>query len=144
MKSLLVGTAALEVVTGLGLLAAPAEIVSSLLGGEPDTPVNFVVARVAGAALVALALACWGARIEPRSQAAAGVVTAMLAYNAIVAAVLVYAGTRLELSGPGLWPAVGLHLALAAWCVACLRIKHRDVGAQRNQHQPPAAEQAGR
>jgi len=51
----------------------------------------------------------------------APVVTAMLVYNVAVAAVLAHASLGLSVTGALLWPAVGLHTALAAWCSACLR-----------------------
>ncbi len=121
MKKLLVVTALLETVTGLALMASPAPVVSVLAGAALDAPGGPLVARVAGAALLALGLACWLARADGPSQAARGIVAAMLLYNAAVAAVLVYAGIGLKLSAIGLWPAVVLHGALACWCVVCLR-----------------------
>ena len=121
MRTLLILTAALEGVTGLGLLLAPATIAFVLLGNTLETQVSLVVTRVAGTALVALGVACWHARLDPDSSAAAGIVGGMLFYNAGVAALLAYAGIGLGLFGVGLWPGVGLHMALAVWCVACLR-----------------------
>jgi hypothetical protein len=126
MRTLLILTAALEGGTGLALLVAPAAVVFALLGDTLDAPGSRVVARVAGAALVALGLACWQARKEPNSSAAAGVVGGMLLYNATVAVLMVYAGLGLGLSGAGLWPGVALHLALAVWCVACLRVRRAN------------------
>jgi hypothetical protein len=123
MKTLLIVTAVVEAATGLALLGLPSLVVSLLLGGSLDTPAALVVARVTGAALLSLGVACWLARNDEKSRAAVGVVTAMLMYNVAAVAVLAYASIGLGLSGIGLWPAVLLHAALAAWCIACLRNK---------------------
>jgi len=123
MKSLLIVAAAAETAIGLALLGLPSVVASLLLGGSLDTPAALVVARVTGAALISLGVACWLARNDQPSRAAAGLIAALLLYNAAALAVLVHAGLGLGLSGIGLWPAVLLHAALAIWCVACIRLK---------------------
>ena len=119
MKKLLTITAIIEAATGLGLLTAPAMLAQLLLGGTLDTPAALTVARVGGAALLTISVACWLSRENGRA-----VVTAMLFYNVVIVGLLVHAALALALSGPGLWPTVALHLAFAFWCMACLRSKH--------------------
>jgi len=116
-------TAVAETATGLALLGLPLLVASLLFGASLDTPAALAVARVTGTALLSLGIACWLARHDGQSRAARGLVAALLLYNTAVTAVLVHAGTGLGLFGMGLWPAVVLHVALAVWCVACLRMK---------------------
>ena len=118
MKKLLTITAIIEAATGVGLLAAPAVLAQLLLGGTLDTLVALTVARVGGAALLTISVACWLSRENGRA-----LVVAMLLYNVVVAGLLVYAALALALSGFGLWPTIALHLAFAFWCMACLGSK---------------------
>jgi len=120
MKALLIVTALLEAMTGLALLLSPALPVSLLLGVALDTPGGLTLARVAGAAVLSLGVACWLARDDRRSCAAHGLVAAMLLYNIAAVAVLAHARIGLGLNGLGLWPAAALHTALAVWCLAGL------------------------
>ena len=116
MKKLLTITAIIEGATGLGLLVVPSMVAQVLLGGTLDAPAAVTMARVAGAALLALGVACWLARDDGRA-----LVVAMLFYNVAAVAILAYAAVGLALCGIGLWPAIGLHTALAGWCAAALR-----------------------
>ncbi len=118
-KPLFIATAVIEVGAGLGFAIAPALLVRILLGAPLDTPAGLLIARLAGAALIALGTACWLARNE-RNLAAGGLIVSMLFYNTAAALLLAYAGIGLRLSGIGLWPAVVLHAAMAVWCLACL------------------------
>lgn len=113
---LLTITAALEVPTGLALLAWPSLPASLLLGSPLDAP-GQLIARIAGAALLALGTACWLARRDAHTALIAG----MLLYNASTAILLSYAAMGLDLSGPLVWPAALLHAAMAFWCALCLR-----------------------
>jgi hypothetical protein len=113
-------TAAFEAATAAGLLILPALMLKLLFGSMPDTASSLLLARLFGAPLVSLAVMCWSASSGPRGRDALSHVGAMLLYNVIVAALLVYAGTLLGLAGVALWPAVIAHALLAGWCVADL------------------------
>lgn len=117
MKLLLIITAVTEAGAGLALLVVPSVAVSALLGVPLDTPTGLVAGRIAGSALIALAIACWQSRNGERGGPATGIVKAMSFYNFAAAMVLVYAGIRLELRSALLWPTIVLHLGLGAWCV---------------------------
>ena len=91
-----------------------------LLGAPLETPVALTVARVGGAGLLALGIACWLARGDTQSRAATGLVVAMLLYDVAAVAVLAFAGIGLGLHSVGLWPAVVLHAMMSVWCVMCL------------------------
>jgi peptidoglycan biosynthesis protein MviN/MurJ (putative lipid II flippase) len=119
--------AIIECPAGIALLVMPAAAVSMLLGVPLDTPAGLVAARIAGAALVTLAIACWQARNRERGSPATGVVEAMSFYNFAAAMVLVYAGIRLELHSALLWPAIVLHLCLGGWCVMNLWFTRRKL-----------------
>jgi NhaP-type Na+/H+ and K+/H+ antiporter len=119
MKPLLTISAAIESATGLALLVAPSAPASLLLGSRLETTVESTIARIAGAGLLALGIACWLAR--DNAVGARTLVMAMLFYNTAAAAVLIHAALGLGVSTLGLWPIVVLHLALAIWCIACLR-----------------------
>lgn len=116
---LLLVTAMLEGPLGLVLMLFPDAVVNLLLGAPLDTPAALVVARVAGAALLTMGVACWLLRKQD-SGATRAMVTAVTVYNGTVIAVLVHAAVGYGLSGSGLWPAVVLHVAQTLWCVRCL------------------------
>jgi hypothetical protein len=118
MKRLLIATAVMEVGAGLALLCCPSAAVTLLLSSPLDAPAAVTLGRVAGAALLALGVACWRAGNDAPSRAARGVVAAMLLYNCAAVAVLAHAGLRLGLVGIGLWPGVVLHAGMAVWCIA--------------------------
>ena len=119
-RTFFIATTVIEAAAGLALIVSPALAASILIGAPFDTPADAVVGRVAGAALLALGLACWRARNDEQSQARSGIVAGMLLYNAVTVMVLADAGIVLHLSGIGLWPAVVLHAAMAVWCLICL------------------------
>lgn len=119
-SAFLVITAAGEGVTGLFLLLWPAVPLMLLLGVQATVPETLLVARVAGSALLAIAVTSGMARSDSGSPALRAVLTGILLYDVAVAAVLAYAASGLQHGGVLLWPAVVAHAALAAWCVRCL------------------------
>ena len=126
MKLLLTVVTVLEASAGLGLLLIPIVTTAALFSAPLDTPNGLVAARIAGAALVALAIACWQARNGERGGPATGVVAAMLFYNFAAAIVLTYAVVRLDLHSALLWPVIVLHLGLGLWCVLNLWFARRN------------------
>ena len=121
MKTLHTVTAVIELGAGLALLCVPSPVGVLLLGSPLDTPTALSVARVGGAGLLSLGVACWLARGDSESRAARGLVAAMLLYNVGAVAILAFAGIGFGLHGVALWPAVVLHAVMTVWCVACLR-----------------------
>ena len=121
MNRLLKLTALIEAATGFGLIVIPSVVVRLLLGSPLDTPGAVTLGRIAGAALLALGVACWLARDDTQSRTARGLVVAMLMYNITATAVLAFAGVGLGLHGMLLWPALVLHAVMAVWCAGCLR-----------------------
>lgn len=133
MKAFFITTAALEAGAGVALALAPLQAVSLLLGPEVAGPGAIPIEKVAGCALLALALLCWLARNDAQSASARGIVWGMAVYNLGVIAVLcIFALSPTELpAGPShtvgmlLWPAVILHTVMSAWCGLCLVKKPR-------------------
>jgi len=123
MKKLHTVTAVIEAGAGLALGCCPSFTMTLLLGSPLDTPATLTLGRVAGAALLALGVACWLARGDTQSRAARGLVAAMVGYNSAAVALFAYAGIGLGLHGIALWPAAVLHAAMADWCIVDLRCR---------------------
>ena len=120
-KALLTAIAAIELGTGVGLLLAPSTVAELLLGQPLGSGVPLVVGRVAGIALIAIALVCWLENASDRAGAPIPLLTGLLAYNSVVPLLLIHSCMANRTSGIGLWPAVVLHLAFALWIAACIR-----------------------
>jgi hypothetical protein len=107
--------------TGLLLLALPSLPLVLLLGVDQASPEAILVARITGAALLAIGVACWLGRRDRPGPAQLGLIAGALVYGTAAAALLAYAGLVLRLAGIALWPAVVLHAAMGVWCIACMR-----------------------
>jgi hypothetical protein len=116
----LIVTAFGEAGTGLVLLVLPSAPLTLLLGTDQASPEVTSVARLSGAALLAIGVACWLGRSDKASPAQRGLVTGVLIYDVAAAVILAYAGLFVGLVGIALWPAVALHAALGIWCFACI------------------------
>jgi len=140
MKALHAVTAVAEVGAGVALLACPSPTVMLLVGSPLETPAALSVARVGGAGLLALGVACWLSRDDSQSRAARGLVAAMLLYNIAAVAVLAFASIGFGLHGVALWPAVVLHALLGVWCGTCLCFKSVPPSTN-NQSNPHSTQQ---
>jgi hypothetical protein len=125
-KNLLTIAALVEMLTGLALLLAPALVVRILLGTDISTPVEFTIARVAGSAIISLAIACWLARNNQVSQAANALLFAMLVYNITISVTLAYFGISSQTT-VALIAALIAHFVLAAGCILSLRNLNREL-----------------
>jgi hypothetical protein len=117
LKTLLKVTFVFEAATGLGLLFAPAQVVSILLNSSLVEPSGILLGRLAGAALISIAIMCW---MYSYKEHAGGVVKALLFYNVAAAALLVYALSG-GFAGLPLWAVTLLHAGMAVWCVTLLQ-----------------------
>ena len=124
MKLLLIVMALLEIGAGLAVLIVPALAFSMAFNTSLDGPGGLVAARVAGAALVSLSIACWQLRNQSGS-APINMIQAMLFYNAATATVLTYAGLRLKVQSDFLWLATFVHQVLAIWCLVYVWLTRR-------------------
>ncbi len=92
-----------EMATGLALVVVPS-FVGEVLLGEGLTGPAIPTARVAGIALIALAVACF------KNSGFLG----MLLYSAAATLYLAWLGLTDGSTGPLLWPAVAVHAVLTA------------------------------
>jgi hypothetical protein len=123
---LFIATALGEGGIGVLLLVWPPIPLALLLGVDQASPEVVILARVAGAALLALGVACWLGRNDHIGSAQKGLLLGILIYDMAAAGILAYSGWFLGLAGIALWPVVGLHMALALSCVACISVSRRD------------------
>ena len=119
-KTLFTVTALIEVLTGIGLILAPALLVRILLGSEISTETEFTICRVGGSAIIALGITCWLARNDDKSGAAKALTFGMLIYNTMVFATLAYSG-MVSKTTIALVAALIVHLVLGVACLLSLK-----------------------
>jgi hypothetical protein len=103
MKVALLFAVVFEAAFAAALLIVPS-LVGLLLFGVQLTGMAVIVARMAGIALIGLAVACWSG--TP--------LLGMLTYNATVMLYLAFVGIAGGFSGILLWPAVVVHAIMTA------------------------------
>jgi hypothetical protein len=131
-RSLTLGLfACLECATGLGLLLVPGIVIGLLFGPRQPVAETLLLARLGGAALLAIGVVCWGARAFHRSRAGLGLLIGVTLYNGLAAAILAYAAFGLDMQGVLIWPAALYHAALLPWCLASARRMQRQRGPAR-------------
>jgi hypothetical protein len=106
-RTLVTVAAAAEAATGVALIVAGSKVSRWLLGSEL-AGAGVPLARLAGIALVALAVAAW-----PGREATPAGARALLLYNLLAGAYLAFLGVEHETCGVLLWPACALHAAIA-------------------------------
>jgi hypothetical protein len=119
LRLLLALAGSLEILAGLAALIIPAPMVSLLLGSSLDS-IGVVLARLFGAGVFAIGLACLKARHDAGSPAGVAVSIGITAYNVLAAVVLIWAAAGLGLGGLLLWAAGISHAVLGALFVLAL------------------------
>ena len=119
LRLLLLLAGGLEILAGLAALIIPAPMVSVLLGVSMD-PIASVLARLFGAGVFALGLACLKARHDVGSPAGVAVSIGITTYNVLGAVVLIWAAAELGLGGLLLWGAGIGHATLGGLFVFAL------------------------
>lgn len=119
LKLLLTLSGGLELLAGLLALITPVTVMAALLGGPVD-PIAVVLARLFGAGVFALGLACLKARHAAVSPAGLAVSIGITAYNLLAAVVLIWSAAESDLGGLLLWGAGIAHAALGLLFVSAL------------------------
>lgn len=124
LRLLLTLSGGLEMLAGLLALITPAPVVSLLLGMSMD-PIASVLARLFGAGIFALGLACLKARNDVASPAGLAVSLGITAYNVLAAVVLLWTAAVSSLGGLLLWGAGISHAALGVLFVSAIVASRR-------------------
>jgi hypothetical protein len=119
LRLLLTICGGLEILAGSAALIVPAPVVSLLLGASMD-PIASILARLFGAGVFALGLACLKARHDAASPAGVAVSMGITTYNLLAAVVLLWTAAASGLGGLLLWGAGIGHAVLGALFVSAL------------------------
>ena len=119
LRLLLTISGCLEILAGLPALIIPRPVVSLLLGSPLDS-IGVVLARLFGAGVFALGMACLKARDDVRSPAGLAVSIGITSYNVLAAVVLLWTAAGSELGGLLLWGAGIGHAVLGGLFMSAL------------------------
>ena len=119
LRLLLTVSGGIELLTGLLMLISPARAVSLLLGEALDS-IATVLARLFGAGVFAIGVACLKARDDVGSLAGLAVSIGITGYNLLAATVIIWAAAELGLGGLILWAAGIGHAVLGGLFVSAL------------------------
>lgn len=119
LRLLLTLAGGLEILAGSAALIIPAPVVSLLFELSTD-PIASVLARLFGAGVFALGLACLKARHDAGSPAGLAVSIGITSYNILAAVVLLWTATGSSLGSLVLWAAGIGHAMLGALFVSAL------------------------
>lgn len=108
LRLLLALSGSLEILAGLMALITPIPVVSLLLGSPPDS-IGVVLARLFGAGVFALGLACLKARNDVARPAGLAVSLGITAYNVLAAVVLLWTAAGSGFGSLLLWGAGIVH-----------------------------------
>ena len=106
---------ALEAVVGVALIVSPSAAASLLFGGGLSAP-GEAIGRLAGIALLSLAVACWPMVTKQQASDLRG----LLAYNLLATIFFLSVGIDGHSVGVLLWPVVALHLVLTVLILRAL------------------------
>jgi hypothetical protein len=123
-RALLISGAVLDGFAGLSLVVAPRISVALLLGAVLDRT-GMMTARLTAIALLALALACWGAAADGGGPARSATFKAITFYNLGDGVFLIAFAASGKATGLFVWAVGLLHLALAVGFIACMRASVR-------------------
>jgi hypothetical protein len=115
LRPLLTLSGGLEILAGLPALITPAPLISLLLGGPVD-PIAVVLARLFGAGVFALGLACLKARNDVGSPAGLAVSLGITSYNVLAAVVLIWTVQQGRASAAGCCGERGFSMPSSALC----------------------------
>jgi hypothetical protein len=115
-----------------GLLLFIPDVALRILFGAWPASDGHMAGRVAGVMLLALVIACWGARKDAGGPARAATLVSITLYNAAVGVLFVLFAVTGQADGLLIWPAGLIHLILGVAFFASLRRGHDRIGAEHS------------